>query len=108
MQLRDRGLSKHDAIIQGGATRLRPVLLTAMTTVLGLIPLTFGINIDFIGLLTEFKTGFPVRFGKHPVLGSNGNVDYQRSGVRNIPHACDRTGDVFTLRLGCYDHEQEA
>ncbi len=58
IKLRERGYSKHDAIIQGGATRLRPVLLTALTTVLGLIPLTFGINIDFIGLLTQFKPAF--------------------------------------------------
>jgi multidrug efflux pump subunit AcrB len=58
MQLRDRGLSKTDAIVQAGATRLRPVLLTAMTTVLGLIPLTFGINIDFIGLLTNYAPDF--------------------------------------------------
>ncbi len=58
IELRERGYSKHDAIIQGGATRLRPVLLTALTTVLGLIPLTFGINIDFIGLLTQFKPAF--------------------------------------------------
>jgi hypothetical protein len=34
------------------------VILTAMTTVLGLIPLTFGINIDFIGLLSELKPAF--------------------------------------------------
>jgi multidrug efflux pump subunit AcrB len=58
MQLRDRGLSKSDAIVQGGATRLRPVLLTAMTTVLGLIPLTFGINIDFVGLITSAEPAF--------------------------------------------------
>jgi multidrug efflux pump subunit AcrB len=58
MQLRDRGYSKSDAIIQGGATRLRPVILTAMTTVLGLVPLTFGINIDFVGLLIDFKPAF--------------------------------------------------
>ncbi len=41
-------------IIQGGRTRLRPVLLTAITTVLGLLPLAIGINVDFISLLAEF------------------------------------------------------
>ena len=55
MQLRDRGMGKQEAIIEGGATRLRPVLLTALTTVLGLIPLTFGINIDFVGLLSNWE-----------------------------------------------------
>ena len=41
-------------IIQGGRTRLRPVLLTAITTVLGLLPLAIGINVDFVSLLAEF------------------------------------------------------
>lgn len=59
-QLRKRSIDKQTAIIEGGATRLRPVLLTAMTTVLGLIPLTFGINIDFVGLLTEIEPDFRI------------------------------------------------
>jgi multidrug efflux pump subunit AcrB len=42
-----------DCIIQGGATRLRPVLLTAITTILSLIPLAVGININFTTLITE-------------------------------------------------------
>jgi CzcA family heavy metal efflux pump len=49
-QLRARGMNKLEAIILGGKTRLRPVILTAITTILGLIPLTTGLNIDFIGL----------------------------------------------------------
>ncbi|MEZ4984555.1 MAG: efflux RND transporter permease subunit [Saprospiraceae bacterium] len=36
-----------ESIIQAGGTRLRPVLLTAITTVLGLVPLAVGFNFDF-------------------------------------------------------------
>jgi multidrug efflux pump subunit AcrB len=46
-QLRESGMEKTKAVIEAGIIRLRPVLLTAVTTVLGLIPLTLGINIDF-------------------------------------------------------------
>lgn len=60
-QLRDRGLSKLDAIVDGGATRLRPVLLTFLTTVIGLVPLTFGLNINFVGLLADLAPN--IQFG---------------------------------------------
>jgi multidrug efflux pump len=46
------------SIIEAGKTRLRPVLLTAITTILGLIPLAVGINIDFIGLFTSYDADF--------------------------------------------------
>ena len=43
------------AIIEGGAARLRPVILTAITTVLGLIPLAIGLNIDFFSMFSEWN-----------------------------------------------------
>lgn len=43
------------SIINGGKSRLRPVLLTAITTVLGLVPLAIGLNIDFRGLLMDYN-----------------------------------------------------
>ena len=58
--LRREGEDKQDAIVDAGATRLRPVLLTALTTVIGLIPLTFGLNVDFVGLLVNLEPAFSV------------------------------------------------
>ena len=49
-QLREKGLDRHEAVVEAGSIRLRPVLLTAVTTVLGLVPLTLGLNIDFFNL----------------------------------------------------------
>ncbi len=46
-----------ECIVQAGKTRLRPVLLTAVTTILGLAPMAIGLNIDFQGLFTELQPG---------------------------------------------------
>ncbi|MFT6370469.1 MAG: multidrug efflux pump subunit AcrB [Maribacter sp.] len=43
-----------EIIVKSGKARLRPVILTAITTVLGLIPLAIGLNIDFFSLFTDF------------------------------------------------------
>lgn len=50
-----RGVDAREAIIEGGVTRMTPVLLTACAAILGLIPLAIGVNIDFPGLFTHFK-----------------------------------------------------
>jgi multidrug efflux pump len=54
--LREReGLSRREALVQAGMTRFRPVILTAITTVLGLVPLAIGLNFDFVGLFTALS-----------------------------------------------------
>ena len=67
-QARERGLPKHDAIIEAGRLRLRPILITKLTTILGLLPMALGLGegaevrapmaITVIGgvLLTTFLT----------------------------------------------------
>ena len=57
-ELRQRGYSVKDAVIEGGATRITPVILTALSAILGLIPLAIGLNIDFVSLFSEFKPHF--------------------------------------------------
>lgn len=48
--LRRRGLSRREAVVNAGLRRFRPVTLTAITTILGLIPLTFGFGFDMYSL----------------------------------------------------------
>jgi multidrug efflux pump len=54
---RKSGRDAFESVLRTGALRLRPVLLTTVTTILGLLPMVLGINIDFIG--REISIGGP-------------------------------------------------
>jgi multidrug efflux pump subunit AcrB len=57
-RLRKAGRPLTEAVIEGGATRLRPVLLTAITAMIGLLPIASGVGIDFLhfGIITKSST----------------------------------------------------
>jgi len=55
-QLRERGMSVDDALVKAGMTRFRPVMLTAITTVLGLVPMAMGWSVDFRSMPGAFYT----------------------------------------------------
>ncbi len=77
IQLRARGMDKIEAIMYAGETRFRPVILTAVTTILGLIPLTTGTSLDF---------GAPFRgdWGAILVTGSDSSQYWGPMGVAVI------------------------
>jgi len=45
-QLRDRGMGKNEAIIEAGRVRLRPILMTSLSTILAMLPLATGLGED--------------------------------------------------------------
>jgi multidrug efflux pump len=77
IQLRQRGMDKTEAIVQAGMTRFRPVILTAVTTILGLIPLTTGLSVDFAALVDG-------RVGEALIIGGESSQWWGPMGVAVI------------------------
>lgn len=77
LQLRRDGMGERDAIVEAGRLRFRPVVLTAVTTVLGLIPLTTGFSIDFGNLLSG-------QFSRAVVIGGESSQWWGPMGVAVI------------------------
>jgi hydrophobic/amphiphilic exporter-1 (mainly G- bacteria), HAE1 family len=100
-QARERGMAKHDAIVEAGRIRLRPILITKLTTILGLMPMALGIGegaevrapmaITVIGgvLLTTFLTLLVI-----PVVYSV--MDRKQFAPRAPDAATSRTADATT------------
>lgn len=77
IQLRSHGMDKFDAIMHAGKTRFRPVILTAITTILGLIPLTTGMSMDFQAI-------FHGNFGDFLIIGGESSQWWGPMGVAVI------------------------
>lgn len=64
--LKEKGMRTREAIVQAGKVRTTPVILTATATMLGLVPLAVGMNINFITMFTELNPH--IYFGGDNVL----------------------------------------
>lgn len=101
VQLRKQGMSAYDALIEGGQTRLRPILMTALTTMIAMIPLAIGVGEGTIiaaelavvvigGLFTSTLLTLVVI----PVVYSLAD------GLRNRKRVVVTTGDIICPKCG--------
>jgi multidrug efflux pump len=87
-------MNLHDAITEAGRVRMTPVLLTATATILGMIPLAIGFNIDFVTMFTELDP--KIFFGGDSVAfwGPLAWTIVFRSRICHFHHIDSCTGDV--------------
>ena len=78
-------MSRRDALVRAGITRFRPVILTAITTALGLVPLAIGLNFDFFGLYQSPPAGAVLGWGAGRVVGFDVHFRDLRDSVSDLP-----------------------
>ena len=102
-QERAKGIARAEAIVEAGRVRMRPVLLTAITTVLGLIPLTTGVNFDFRSLTLQVgseSTQWWGPMGVAVICGLTVSTAFTLLVVPVTFDVLDGLGDRFRSRRG--------
>jgi len=110
VRLRREGTEKTRAVVDAGAIRLRPVLLTAVTTILGLIPLTLGINIGFFEGTIQFGAESSQWWGPMGVAVIAGLTVATVLTLVIVPvtyHALDEVPEVVRLLPGMLRRRRE-
>jgi len=103
LKLRQRGLDRVEAIVTAGKTRFRPVMLTAVTTILGLIPLTTGISLSLSPLEFVINTRSSQWWGPMGVAVIFGLAFSTILTLVVVPvlyYLIDRMTEWFKLKLG--------
>ena len=97
--LRERdAMDRREALVQGGKTRFRPVVLTATTTALGLVPLAIGLNFDFFGLYGSLNPAALLGRRTGGVWGPMAVAIIRGHSVRHILDLGLGAGDVLARR----------
>ncbi|NJB67427.1 CzcA family heavy metal efflux pump [Desulfobaculum xiamenense] len=98
-QLKARGMAAREALMETGRTRFRPVLLTAITTILGLIPMATGVSFDFLNFRWEVGSESAQWWGPMAVAVIFGLLFATLLTLVVVPVLCSLVEDAHTRAL---------